>query len=288
MQGLHNSRFSSVHRSLSTAKALFSTCTVLITVQVAVLHTALTTKPKGVQCVQHLAEQSDVGSLHKGVLKKLVPAGREVLRLSSYCQSTSTFRMIETKYSISAAQRITGKSRTTIAKHIKQGKLSCESDSTGKKQIDASELLRVYGDDCSFGREEGTQDSSKSQTPSSTKKTDQGGQHDLNSLRDQLDKEVAERKREREHFSQQVDHLQEALQLAQEGHNKAMLLLENGSAGVGDWEQSIAALEKRIANQEEQSREEREETKGAKRKTEQYKRALHEERNKSFFQKLFG
>jgi len=196
--------------------------------------------------------------------------------------------MIDTKYSISEAQRITGRRRTTIAKHIKQGKLSCGLDATGKKLIDASELLRVYGDDCTFDREEGAQNSSKSQTPSNTKTTDQGVQQDLNSLRDQLDKEVTERKRERDHFSQQVDHLQDALQLAQEGHNKAMLLLENGSAGVGDREQSIAALEKRIANQEEQSQEEREAIKEAKRKAEQYKRALHEERKKSFFQKLFG
>jgi len=196
--------------------------------------------------------------------------------------------MIDTKYSISAAQRITGKSRTTIAKHIKQGKLSCETDATGKKLIDASELLRVYGDQCTFDQEEGTQKKLKPQTPNNTKKTDQGVQQDLNSLRDQLDKEVVERKREREHFGQQVDHLQDALQLAQEGHNKAMLLLENGGAGVGEWEKSIKSLEQRIANQEKQSREEREEIKEAKRKTEQYKRALHEERKKSFFQKLFG
>ncbi len=196
--------------------------------------------------------------------------------------------MIDTKYSISAAQRITGKSRTTIAKHIKQGKLSCESDATGKKLIDASELLRVYGDDCSFDREEGTPNSPKSQVASKPQKTDQGVQQDLNSLRDQLDKEVAERKRERDHFSLQIDHLQDVLQLAQEGHNKAMLLLENGSSGVGDWEKSIKALEKRLANQEEQSRVEREAVKETKRRAEQYKRALLEERSKSLWQKLFG
>lgn len=39
------------------------------------------------------------------------------------------------------------KTRRTIYKHIKQGKLSTTRDSKGNKGIDVSELIRAYGDD---------------------------------------------------------------------------------------------------------------------------------------------
>ena len=55
--------------------------------------------------------------------------------------------------------------------------------------------------------------------------------------------------RKREHFRQQIDHLQDALQLAQEVQNKAMLLLENNRAGGGQFEKAIQKLETQIANQ---------------------------------------
>jgi len=48
--------------------------------------------------------------------------------------------------SISEAARLTGKSRTTIQKYIKQGKLSKCADSENTPKIDTSELLRVFGE----------------------------------------------------------------------------------------------------------------------------------------------
>jgi hypothetical protein len=47
--------------------------------------------------------------------------------------------------SISEAARVTGKSRATIQRHIKVGKLSVGKDVSGNPIIDTSELLRVYG-----------------------------------------------------------------------------------------------------------------------------------------------
>jgi len=47
--------------------------------------------------------------------------------------------------SISEAARLTGKSRTTIQRQIKAGKLSKCMDSAGVEGIDTSELLRVFG-----------------------------------------------------------------------------------------------------------------------------------------------
>jgi len=47
--------------------------------------------------------------------------------------------------SISEAARLTKKGRSTIQRHMKQGKLSISYDDTGASKIDTSELLRVYG-----------------------------------------------------------------------------------------------------------------------------------------------
>lgn len=156
-----------------------------------------------------------------------------------------------TKYSISAAHRITGKSRTTITKHLSSGKLSCTEDDEGNKLIDASELMRVYGADCDFSREE---EASAISSPASN--TEQGVQPSLSSLQALLEKEVSERERERGQLQRQIDNLQDALKLAQEGQNKAMLLLQDKTSGGGEWQQALKALEAKIANQEEGTKKE--------------------------------
>lgn len=47
--------------------------------------------------------------------------------------------------SVSKAARMTGKGRSTIQRHMKEGKLSAGKDAAGNPVIDTSELLRVYG-----------------------------------------------------------------------------------------------------------------------------------------------
>jgi hypothetical protein len=47
--------------------------------------------------------------------------------------------------SISEAARLTGKARSTIQRHIRQGKVSKEKEAEGNPVIDTSELERVYG-----------------------------------------------------------------------------------------------------------------------------------------------
>lgn len=49
------------------------------------------------------------------------------------------------KISISEASRLIGKPRSTIHRHLSQGKLSREKDGLGHSVIDLSELERVYG-----------------------------------------------------------------------------------------------------------------------------------------------
>jgi GTP cyclohydrolase II len=149
-----------------------------------------------------------------------------------------------TKYSITAAHRITGKSRTTIQKHLKQGRLSATEGPDGAKLIDASELIRVYGDECDFSREEGapTPEQHRPDVTSSVRT-------DLHSLKEKLDILQEERRREREQLQSQIEHLQEALKLAQEGHNRATLLLEN-RVGGGDWREAFVKLKRQVEQRE--------------------------------------
>lgn len=49
------------------------------------------------------------------------------------------------KLNISQAARATDKSRSTIQRHIKNGKLSVSHDTAGNVEIDTAELIRVFG-----------------------------------------------------------------------------------------------------------------------------------------------
>lgn len=181
--------------------------------------------------------------------------------------------MTSTRYSISAASRITGKSRATIARHLKASKLSYDLDNEGNKQIDASELMRVYGDECDFQQEEKRgqrSEASRLETPVDANSTA------IDAVREQLV----------EQYKAQIDHLQQALDKAQDGQNRVTLLLEQKSSERNDWQQSLDAMGKSIANQtESQIKELRE---GHDREIKQLKRALHQERSKSFWQRVLG
>lgn len=181
--------------------------------------------------------------------------------------------MTSTRYSISAASRITGKSRATISRHLKASKLSYDRDPDGNKVIDASELMRVYGDACDFQQEEKRgqrSDSARSETSSATNDSA------VEAVREQLISQ----------YRAQIDHLQQALEKAQDGQNRVTLLLEQKSSERNDWQQSIDTMAETLANQtESQIKELRD---GQDREIKLLKRALHQERSKTFWQKLLG
>lgn len=181
--------------------------------------------------------------------------------------------MTSTRYSISAASRITGKSRATIARHLKASKLSFDLDNEGNRTIDASELMRVYGDECDFQQEEKRGRRSESVRIETKLPPSDAA---LDAVREQLIKQ----------YQDQIEHLQQTLDKAQDGQNRVTLLLEQKSSERNDWQQSLDAMGKSIANQtQSQIKELRD---GHDREIKQLKRALHQERSKSFWQKLFG
>ena len=188
--------------------------------------------------------------------------------------------MSKSQFTISEINRITGKSRTTITKHIKQGKLSATQNEDDQKLVEAAELIRVYGDECDF--EKASPNAPK--VVSSKPVTLGGGDH----LQEALEKEREERARERRHFEDQIENLQDSLKTAQEGHNRATLLLENHSSGGGALEKALDELAKRVDRQDLTLQEEKELITRLKKQNVRLKKAVIAERQKSVWEKLFG
>ncbi|MCA9234324.1 MAG: hypothetical protein KDA44_02580 [Planctomycetales bacterium] len=180
--------------------------------------------------------------------------------------------MSKTKYSISAASRITGKSRATISRHTKAGTLSFELDRDNNKLIEGSELVRVYGDECDFSREE-KRGRSIETARSESKPTEAHAA--INAVREEQIKQ----------YMAQIEHLQQALDKAQDSQNRITLLLEQRTTERTDWQDSLDAMAKTIADQTESQ------IKQLRTKHEQeilqLKRALHKERHKSLWQRLW-
>ena len=91
---------------------------------------------------------------------------------------------------------------------------------------------------------------------------------------EQLERERKERERERDQLQETISHLRSDLEKSQERESRATLLLENQSNSTDRWKQQMAEIDKRIANQELE--------------TKKYRKALQEERNKTFWQRLFA
>ena len=179
-----------------------------------------------------------------------------------------------TQYTITQAHRISGRSRTTIQKHVKKGKLSF-TEKDGVKLIDASELARVYNlKPSDFERDNGSQE------PPSDR--EEGGvavvRAELDSVRKQLDTLTTERRRVRDQLQAQIDHLQEALATAQSGQNRVTMLLEQRSTDSDQWRSSIESMQQQVADMKTTQRQE----------VARLTRALKQQREKGFWTRLFG
>jgi len=181
--------------------------------------------------------------------------------------------MTNTKYSKSAVARIIGKSRATISRHIKSGKLSSEVDEHGNEVIDASELHRAYGDDCRFEHEE------KRGETSETKRSGAEPNDAVVAMKE-MQKQLIRQ------YEAQIDHLKDVLKAAQDGQNSVTKLLEDRSSESNTWQASLEAMSERIANRTEkriQALQERHENEMIK-----LKRALYRERKRTWWQKLLS
>lgn len=140
------------------------------------------------------------------------------------------------KYTISQASRITGVTRKTLYSHIDKKPISTHKDDNGNILIEASELIRVYGDKCKFDRANGKEESVTTKQVSTPISNDVKHELEISKLENSFLKERIEQ------YKDEIESLKEALKRAQEGHNRATMLLEDKS-GAGNSE-TIDALKK--------------------------------------------
>lgn len=206
------------------------------------------------------------------------------------------------KYSISEAARIVGVTRKTLYKHIEKRPISIEKDDSDRPVIDASELVRVYGDQCRFeAAEPGSQDT--------TSIEEEGGQYTkINNPKSVSDAETLEAavlkkelemlqkqlRAEKDGYEEQIDYLRAKLDESLGETRKLTALLtdqsntrRNDGGGEG-WEKTLKALESRIANQEQAAKTEKEERQKILRQNHALKKALETEKSKTLWQRLLG
>lgn len=112
--------------------------------------------------------------------------------------------------SISEAARLTGKARSTLHKYIKQGRLSTTTDqNTGKKNIETSELIRVFGNISNLS-------ATASDNVTSVSKLQQETLNDTQSLQAKLqllEQENTHLKAEKELLSKNLEDIRQAMLL---------------------------------------------------------------------------
>lgn len=138
-------------------------------------------------------------------------------------------------------------SKPTLYKDMKDGTLSFKLDDRGKRKINVAELERIY----------------------KRKEKNHSKKDELNNVNDSIpdtfsnddenakDVEIKYLKKLIEKYENEVEVLMEALKRAQEGHNRATMLLENKS-GAGDTEDiktQLKIAEQKIINQIKSARE---------------------------------
>lgn len=229
----------------------------------------------------------------------------------------------KTQLSMTEAAKIVGVERSTLYRHITEKGISVIKREGSHPKIDVSELIRIYGDQVDPSRLK-----SNKKTNNDTKQPTNATSNDtkiINSLSDNERIKILEeeRKREREQFQEQIDHLKDILSSEQEERRKITSLLtdkrEDKSNSNEAWKESVKALESRIANQEKTAQEkqdlqasldaektrlkkEEEKTEALAKEKEELKAQLEEkekilkeeqealelEKSKSFLHKLFG
>ena len=178
------------------------------------------------------------------------------------------------KYTVIEAAKIVGITRQTIYRHIDKKPITTEKDDDGNIFIDASELIRVYGNDINFdalkndGDSKNTSNSNKKKLQPVTKSDAPSAEikvieERLNSATKQIDMLETQMRRERDIMEEQIVTLKDALKTSQEVQNKTVALLEDqrgkSSNNDAEWKNSIKELEEKIANQEKETKKKAEE-----------------------------
>lgn len=202
------------------------------------------------------------------------------------------------KYTVIQAAKITGKSRQTIYRHIESKPISVTQDDDGNQLIDASELIRVYGDSLNFDalnektEENETVTKQPNVTPVEQVVTPS---NDTQIELVELNAKVEALKSQLQAKEDENDFIKKLLEEEKAERKAANNLLEDHRGRESKWDQQFRAIEQRLANQEKQAKEREEkeekllnENKRVKQAYVKKKKELEAEQSKGFFQKLFG
>lgn len=201
------------------------------------------------------------------------------------------------KYTVIEAAKIAGISRQTIYRHIDKKPISTEKDDEGNIFIDASELLRIYGDKLNFDvtktKADNKENNEKLQTVTSSNSTDgiRIIEERLNSANKQIEMLETQMQREREMLEDQIGTLRSALEKSQDTQSKTVTLLEDKTSKnekSAEWQSTLKALEERISNQEIGHKEQEQKAEKMRKQNKALQQALTEEKSKGFFKKVFG
>jgi len=140
------------------------------------------------------------------------------------------------KYTISEASRIVGVTRKTLYNHIEKKPISTETDDNGKPLIEASELIRVYGDKCKFDRANPNEETPKTTHVSATVPNDLKYELAL------VKQENGFLKTQIEQYESRVTYLEDALKQSQTVNNRTTMLLEDKS-NSGGLKETVERLE---------------------------------------------
>ena len=179
------------------------------------------------------------------------------------------------KYSKSEAARRVGINRKTLDKHIKEKGISVEQDFNGNPLIDASELIRVYGD--RFKPEDAPQVTPEQGTAKVAAVPIPNAAVDIAVLKEKLDNMEAQR--------DQFEKLYDQERAERQGNQK---LLTDQREKQNTWERSFEQLRQQVVEQDRTAQQELDEfKKDTTEKLMRYRKALQAERNKSVWQRLF-
>lgn len=127
-------------------------------------------------------------------------------------------------YTLGEAAKATGKSKPTIQRAIKSGKISASKKEDGTYDIDPAELHRVYPVKQSVSNADN--DMKQSVTPNNNGEL----QAELDAMRRELEQTNLERDRERELMNQQIELYKERLERADKDKDQLTALLTQEKA----------------------------------------------------------
>ncbi|MFN3828408.1 MAG: hypothetical protein ACK4NR_12385 [Micavibrio sp.] len=198
------------------------------------------------------------------------------------------------KYTVNQAAKIVGATRQTIYRHIESKPISVEKDENGNQLIDASELIRVYGNKINF--DAATNDDSDATPEKQQNVTIGDSRGGEGSIEDKiqlvrLESEISKLSEMIRRTEEENDYIKTLLEEEKAERRKATNLLEDmreKEGRVETWEKTLKALEARIANQEQSAKTEKEERQKILRQNHALKKALETEKSKTLWQRLFG